>query len=305
MGYYLDHTTYPILFAAVLGRQLCLPIPAILFLVSAGALAGSGKLSFIGVLLAAVAGSVIADYVWFEAGRLGGNRVLRLLCTLSSDPSFCIRRGKANFQKRGVRILLIAKFFPGLDGISPPLAGMFATPKLTFLAYDSGGSALWAGAYIGCGFLFAASLDKLVKHISGFASAIVLIFGIPLLVLSVWKLGTLLRQIQLLRSLAKITPEQLKLKLDAGEKIAIVDLLRFEEDPEGQSGIPGAIRLDPLEIRRKKRFHMPDDVSVVIYCRSRNSFASARVAAAMRKHGIQRVQVLADGLEAWKIRGFP
>ena len=54
MGYYLDHTTYPILFAAVLGRQLCLPIPAILFLVSAGALAGSGKLSFIGILLAAV-----------------------------------------------------------------------------------------------------------------------------------------------------------------------------------------------------------------------------------------------------------
>ena len=53
------------------------------------------------------------------------------------------------------------------------------------------------------------------------------------------------------------------------------------------------------------QFHIPDDVSVVIYCRSRNSFASARVAAAMRKHGVQRVQVLAGGLEAWKALGPP
>lgn len=305
MGYYLDHTTYPILFAAVLARQLGLPIPAILFLVSAGALAGSGKLSFIGILIVAIAGSLIADYLWFEAGRLGGNRVLRLLCGLSRDPSLCIRRGKTAFQQRGVRILLIAKFFPGLDGICPPLAGMFATPKLTFLAYDSGGAALWVGAYVGCGFLFAESLDKVVKHISGFADAITLIFGIPLLVLFVWKLLALLRKIRLLRSLAKITPEQLKSELDAGEKICVVDLLRFEEDPEGVPGIPGAIRLDPLEIRKKKQVHIPGDVSVVIYCQSRNSFASARVAAAMRRHGIQRVQVLAGGLKAWKARDYP
>jgi hypothetical protein len=46
VSYYLIHTTYPILFIAVLARQLCLPIPAMLFLLSGGALAGSGKLSF-------------------------------------------------------------------------------------------------------------------------------------------------------------------------------------------------------------------------------------------------------------------
>jgi membrane protein DedA with SNARE-associated domain len=60
---------------------------------------------------------------------------------------------------------------------------MFGTPPPTFIAYDAAGSALWAGAYIACGFFFAANLDKVVKHISGFANAVVLIFGIPLLVL--------------------------------------------------------------------------------------------------------------------------
>jgi membrane protein DedA with SNARE-associated domain/rhodanese-related sulfurtransferase len=304
MDNFLVHITYPILFVAVLARQLCLPVPAILFLLSAGALAGSGKLSYIGILLAAIAGCVLADYVWFEAGRLGGKRVLRLLCTLTPDPSFCIRRGKTTFQKRGVRILLICKFFPGLDGISPPLAGMFGTPKPTFIAYDALGSALWAGAYITCGFFFATNLDKVGKQISGFANAVVLIFGIPLLVLFAWKLMTLVREIRLLRSF-QITPEQLKAKSDIGEKIGIIDLLRFEEDPQGVPGIPGAIRLDPLELRRKEQFHIPGDVTVVLYCRRKDSFASARVGLAMRKHGIQRVHVLAGGLEAWKARGFP
>ena len=181
---------------------------------------------------------------------------------------------------------------------------MFATPRPIFFAYDTGGSALWASAYIVCGFLFAENLDKVVKHVSGFANAVVLIFGIPLLVLFVWKLLTLLREIRLLRSF-QITPEDLKSRLDAGEKFAVIDLLRFEEDPQDEPGIPGAVRVEPREIRRKKQFHIPGDVSVVIYCRSKNSFASARVAAAMRKHGIQSAHVLAGGLEAWKARGYP
>lgn len=304
MGYYLVHITYPILFIAVLARQLCLPVPANLFLLSAGALAGSGKLSYIGILIAAVAGCIIADYVWFEAGRLGGKRVLRLLCTLTADPSYCIRRGKANFQKRGVSLFLIAKFIPGLDSITPPLAGMFGISKPSFLAYDTLGSALWAGTYIGCGFLFAEKLDQVTHHLSVVADAIVLIFGVPLLLFFVWKLSILVRMIRMLR-FYPFTSEQLKSKLDAGQKISVIDLLRFEEDPEDEPGIPGAVRLDPREIRRKKYIHLPDDVSVVIYCRSKNSFASARVAAAMRKHGVQRVHVLAGGLEAWKDRGLP
>jgi rhodanese-related sulfurtransferase len=87
--------------------------------------------------------------------------------------------------------------------------------------------------------------------------------------------------------------------------VGVVDLLRFEEDPEGVPGIPGAVRMDPLELRRKQQIIVPPGVDIVLYCRSKNSFVSARVAAAMRKHGIENLQVLAGGLEAWKARGFP
>ncbi|WP_433974582.1 VTT domain-containing protein [Tunturiibacter lichenicola] len=304
MNYYLTHITYPILFVAVFARQLSLPVPALLFLLTGGALAGSGKLSFVGILLVAVLGCVLADLLWYEAGRLRGKRVLRLLCALTRDPSFCMRRGKEIFAKKGLRLLLIAKFVPGLDGICPPLAGMLGASRPAFLVYDAGGASFWAAAYIGCGFLFARQLDHVAQRISAVATVVVLVFGVPLLIMFVLKLTQLVMMIRLLRPL-QIDPGMLKSRLDLGEKVGVLDLLRFEEDPEGVGVIPGAVRLDPLEIRRKKRIVIPSDVNLVLYCRSRNSFVSARVALAMRKHGIQNIYVLKGGLEAWKGLGFP
>jgi membrane protein DedA with SNARE-associated domain/rhodanese-related sulfurtransferase len=303
VSYYLIHTTYPILFVAVLARQLCLPVPAILFLLSGGALAGSGKLSFPGILLAAIVGCVLADLFWFEAGRLRGKRVIRLLCALTSDPSYCIRRGRETFKKRGLRLLLIAKFVPGLDGICPPLAGMLGASRTAFIAHDAGGAALWAGAYISCGFVFAQQLDQVAKHISVVATWVVLIFGVPLLLFFVLQLAKLILMIRLLRPL-HISPELLSSRLAAG-RVGVVDLLRFEEDPEGVAAIPGAVRLDPFELRSKKRITVPPDVDLVLYCRSKNSFVSARVAAQMRKHGIHNIHVLSGGFEGWKALGFP
>jgi rhodanese-related sulfurtransferase len=163
---------------------------------------------------------------------------------------------------------------------------------------------LWAGAYIGCGFLFARQLDKVAMRISTGATAVVLIFGIPLLIFFVLKLAQLVLMIHLLRPL-HIRAEMLKSRLDSGEKFGVVDLLRFEEDPEGVATIPEAVRLDPLEIRRKERIVIPSDVNLVLYSSSRNCFVSARLAVAMRKHGIHNIHVLAGGLEAWKGLGFP
>jgi len=208
------------------------------------------------------------------------------------------------FAKRGLRLLLIAKFVPGLDGICPPLAGVLGASRAAFLLHDAGGAALWAGAYISLGFIFAKQLDQVAQQVSTVATAVVLLFGVPLVLVFALKLAQLILMIRLLRPLY-IPPEILKSWLDSGAKVGVIDLLRFEEDPEGELAIAGALRLDPLELRRKKRIIMPPDLDLVLYCRSRNSFVSARVAAVMRKHGIQNVHILTGGLEAWKAQGLP
>ena len=52
---------YVVLFAAVLAQQLGLPLPSTPFIVAAGALAYSGQLSFIAVLIIACSAALLAD----------------------------------------------------------------------------------------------------------------------------------------------------------------------------------------------------------------------------------------------------
>ena len=65
---------YPVLFGAVFAEQLGLPLPAAPFLLGAGALAGADKLNVAVALLVPVAASVLADLVWYEAGRRRGGQ---------------------------------------------------------------------------------------------------------------------------------------------------------------------------------------------------------------------------------------
>lgn len=303
MNYYLLHTTYPMVLISVFARQLSLPVPAVLFLLSGGALAGSGRLSLPALLLVAVLGSVMGDLAWYEAGRLRGKRVLRLLCALAPDPSLCIRRSRTTFARRGLPMLLICKFIPGLDGITPPLAGIAGAPRSRFLLYDAGGSALWAGAYLGAGFLFAATLDHVTHLISSIANVIVIVFGIPLVAFFIWKLQRLARMFWMLRPMT-ITPDELRQRLDSGQPTGVLDLLRYEDDPEDMAGIPGAVRVRPAELRRRRKITIPDDVLLVLYCNGGNRFVSTRVATEMWRRNVRNIRILSGGLKAWKEAGF-
>ena len=152
---------YPILFAAVFAHQLGLPVvPGPLFLVAAGALAAAGKLGLVPALGLAVAACVLADWPWYEAGRRRGIKVLHFIHRLTRDPDFHDRRAKATFAKYGPRLLLVAKFVPGLDAVAPPLAGTSRTSRLRFAALDAVGAGLYALVYAGLGYIFSHDLDR-------------------------------------------------------------------------------------------------------------------------------------------------
>lgn len=299
----LLHTTYPILFLCVLAEQLCIPIPAAPFLISGGVLAGTGRLSLIWILCIGILGSLLGDMAWFEAGRYWGKPVLRLLCALAADPSLCIRKSRGDFAKRGLPILLIAKLIPGLGAVTPPLAGMSGSPRVLFLAYDACGAALWTATYAGIGFFAAERLYGVARYISQTAITVILVLSIPLLLVFAWKGMKIARMIRELRS-HFITPAELKTLIESSEKVAVVDLSRFEGDPEDSISIPGAWRGDPTQMRRRMRILIPEDVSLVVYCQSTNSFVSARVATALRKRGVTRIRVLEGGLDAWRASGL-
>jgi membrane protein DedA with SNARE-associated domain len=158
--------TYLILWAAVFGRQLCLPIPANLFLLTAGALAHRGGLEMNLVLCVGILGCLAGDFVWFEAGRHWGSQIMRILCAFSSDPHYCAERAHQVFGRWGLRSLVLAKFIPGLDGVTPPSAGIEGSTRSAFLAYDFLGSFLWTALYSGLGYLFANRLTLIATSMA-------------------------------------------------------------------------------------------------------------------------------------------
>src|SRR5438552_16859903 len=85
---------YLVLFGWVLAEQIGLPLPAVPFLLAAGALAGNGRLSLAPVLAAAALASLASDRVWNCICRVGGGRVLRWLCRILLVPVCSVRRAQ-------------------------------------------------------------------------------------------------------------------------------------------------------------------------------------------------------------------
>jgi membrane protein DedA with SNARE-associated domain len=157
---------YATLFAATFAHQIGFPIPGPLFLVSAGALVAAGKLGVLAAIGLVITASVLADWIWYEAGRRKGDKVLHFIHRFMRDPDFHDRRAKKIFAQHGLPLLLVAKFVPGMDAVGPPLAGTSRTSRVRFLAFDAVGAGLYACVYGGLGYLFSNDLDRAAAYVS-------------------------------------------------------------------------------------------------------------------------------------------
>lgn len=198
---------------------------------------------------------------------------------------------------------MVVKFVPGLDAITPPLAGAEGASRAIFLGYDAIGVLLWSSLYAGLGYFFADSLDSVAAILGRFGNALLFGIGIPLILYVGWRTLLLVQMIRYLH-LRRISPEDLNAKLERDPNIAVIDLLNFE-DSDIHGGIRGAIRIDPARLRRHSRLVMPGDMEITLYCSSARGITSARVALALRKKGVRNVWILEGGLNRWIKEGYP
>ena len=292
-----------VLFWVVLAEQAGLPIPAIPLLIAAGALVGAGKMSVMTALLVPAAASLLPDLAWFYLGRVKGGKVLGFLCRLSLEPESCIRDTQNLFQRNGPRALLLAKFIPGFSTVAPPLAGMVGMGAGTFLVYDTMGVLIWVGLCAGVGVLFSDQFEQLTLLFDHTEGWLLTIFGIGLLGFTAYKAFHRQKFLRDLR-MAKITVDELKQRMDAGDPITVIDVrhpLSLVLDPET---IPGSLNFLLEEIEHRHH-EIPRDRDIILYCSCPNEASSARTAFLLKRKGIQRVRPLEGGIGAWRERKFP
>jgi membrane protein DedA with SNARE-associated domain len=157
---------YSFLFVVLFAHQIGFPIPEPPFLLAAGALAAAGKFGVFTSIGLAITACVLADWVWFEAGRRNGDKVLHFMHGLTRDPDAHDRRAKKIFARYGISLLLVAKFVPGLDAVAPPLAGASRISRIRFLGVDAAGAGLYTCVYGGLGYLFSSDLDRAAVYAS-------------------------------------------------------------------------------------------------------------------------------------------
>jgi membrane protein DedA with SNARE-associated domain/rhodanese-related sulfurtransferase len=293
----------PLVFGAIFLEQLGLPLPAAPWLLAAGALSAAGKFGFVSGLTITMLACLIADAMWFYLGRRRGNQVLGLLCRISLEPDSCVRRTQNLFTKYGLRGVVVAKFLPGVSTVVPPLAAMSGVSASRFFLADALGAALYGAAFLSVGYFFSNQIEQIGAAISDIGgSALSLILGVLTLYLAYkyWQRQRLLRELRM----ARITVDELREKLDAGEDLVILDLRSSAALQEDPLVIRGAIHVN-MDDFEKRQYELPRDRDIIVYCSCPNEVSSAKLALRLQRKGFTRVRPLLGGIDAWREQRHP
>lgn len=174
-----------LVFLNVLGASLGLPLPVMPTLIVAGATYVPGTtaswtsaLPLVLTLGVSVLAGVLADLVWFRGGMRYGTRTLSTVCNLTLSREACISKTERVFERWGVRLLIVARFVPGLSLIAVPLCGAMGVRFRSFIWHDCAGVALWAATGLILGVAFAAQVQDLLAALAAASEQILIVAGV-------------------------------------------------------------------------------------------------------------------------------
>lgn len=292
---WLERDAAWVVFLNVLLVQAGLPVPAVPTLLLAGSIAaGAGQLGL--GLLAAIAGSILADALWYFIGRRYGYQVLAGLCRISINPGSCVSQTEARFKRWGLKSLVIAKFIPGFSTVAPPIAGALRMPLSRFLAASAVGAGLWAGVALLVGWAMRAqvraAIQILQEHGGRALTLVVVVIGGWI----GWKLWKKY-QFHRLARMPHITIDELLSAMNAGDEILLLDL-RGPALIAEEGEIPGATITDHDRLLASVR-HWPKSQPIVTLCACPHDASAIMAASTLHKSGYQAAKPLKGGYEAW------
>ena len=293
-----------LVFANVLALQVGLPLPAYPALIVVGAFSTRGDFSLLQVVGVAVSASLVADLVWFFAGRRYGRRVLRLMCRLSLSPDSCVRQTERIYERWGAPSLMVAKFVPGFAAVATGMAGAMRTSLPRFLFFDAIGALSWSGLAASLGWFFRNAVDDVIVALDQAGRWGLVALAAALAAYVLLKAIQRRRLIQMLR-MARVSVAELADMLRRGARPLIVDVRSPSSQSQGR--IPGAVWIDDRAFETSLRasgLEESDVDEVIVYCACPNEASAALVAKQLMRAGFKRVRPLAGGIEAWVEQGY-
>lgn len=128
--------------------------------VATGALISRGRISFLGGTLACFLGIFIGDLLLFLGGRLAGRRAFRWPPVCRLAPPERVDQASEWLAARGLPVVFLSRFTPGLRLPVYFAAGLLSTPFRSFAGYLLLACAVWTPLVVGATVLLGENLIR-------------------------------------------------------------------------------------------------------------------------------------------------
>lgn len=167
------------IFLLMLIDNLFPPIPSEVIMPLAGYVAARGQLTFVGILLTGVAGSIAGALLLYAIGRWIGVHPIRRFAAnhgrwLTLSPAE-IDRASAWFARHGWTAVFVGRMVPGVRSLISIPAGVAGMPLAPFLAATTMGTVLWTGLLAAAGYLLAENYLAVGNWIEPLSNGIVIL----------------------------------------------------------------------------------------------------------------------------------
>jgi len=278
-------------------HEIGVPLPLMPTALLAGAQVTEGEANAIALVVVMTAGTVIANSVWFGAGRVFGGRVLKTLCKISLSQDTCVGRTERAFTKWGWWSLVFGHFIPGVSLVAPPLAGALGMKWSRFLGFTALGGVLYGGVVIGAGMLLSGAILALANALLAHGAQSVAIVLLACAAYVAWKWWRRRMAAGALQA-PRISVPELRKALDGTPAPIVVDVrgeVTRRADPRHvPSALPGTVdAILPLLAEQ------PKSASIVVYCACPNDASAAQAVRVLNGAGYTQARALRGGLDAW------
>lgn len=295
-----------VLFTWILGNQVGLPVPVVPALLGVGALVESGRLNRRDDDGGRGRGDPVRGPCVVQPREMAGARTLAFIAWFSPKAQRSVQRGQYLFLDHEGAFRLGARFLPELGPIAAGVAGAAGERIPRFLLYGAISAALWAGTWVGVGYLLSHAVTEGALHV-GFRVMLIVVTSLILYV--PLRRARRHRILRILRR-SRMSPDELRTRLEKGPPITILDVRSREDVKAAPYTLPGARWIRPDELGQRSR-EIPRAAEVVVYgggsrqARTARAALYARAALHLRRVGIRGVRPLAGGLHGWRRRGYP
>lgn len=174
MEHLISSVGYAAVFLLMVAGSACIPIPSELVMLFAGALAATGRLNLVAVIVIGLLGNMVGSYIAWAVGRAGGRALVLRFGRPFRMSEHDLNRAERWFERRGEITVLVSRMVPVVRTFISLPAGIADMAPVRFGVYTLIGSIPWT-AGLGVG---GYALGSRWKHLYSYFDTATVVIGV-------------------------------------------------------------------------------------------------------------------------------